>query len=181
MIFNFTSFPTLKTERLLLREASFNDIKTVFELRSNKEINKFVGTKRVENIEEATNFIALCDNLYKQQKRIFWLIEYQKKIIGSIVLHNISLDKNYAEIGYKLKTKNQQQGFMSETLEKVINFGFSEMKLKTIEAYTHKNNMASIALLMKNSFIFQPERKCEVYDFNRIYKLEQINAKTITQ
>lgn len=172
MGFLFNPFPKLKTERLLLREASFNDIKTVFELRSNKEINKFVGTKRVESLNEAKDFIIICDALYKQEKRIFWLIEYQKKVIGSIVFHNISLDNNYAEIGYKLKNENQQQGFMSEAIEKVINFGFSEMKLKTIEAYTHKNNIASIALLEKNKFIFQPERKCDVYDFNRIWKLE---------
>ena len=61
---------------------------------------------------------------------------------------------------------------MTKVLEKVIAFAEKSMKLKTLEAFTHKNNLASIALLMKLNFVLQPERKCETYDFNRIYKLD---------
>lgn len=171
MYFNFTTFPILKTERLLLRRASLEDIKDVFDLRSSKEINKFVGTKKVENHQEAKDFIKVCDELYQQKKRIFWLIKYQQEIIGSIVLHKISLDDNYAEIGYKLKLEFQQKGFMNEAIKSVLEFGFTKMNLKTIEAFTHKNNMASIALLKKHNFIFQSERKCNTFDFNKIFTL----------
>ncbi len=172
-VFKFKKFPELKTERLLLIEANSNHIKAVFDLRSSKEINKFVGTKRVENHQEAKNFIEVCNELYQQKKRVFWLIEYQQKIIGSIVLHNISLNIDYAEIGYKLKPEFQQKGFMSEAIKSVLEFGFSELKTKTIEAYTHKNNLPSITLLEKHNFVFQPERKCTTFDFNRIFKLER--------
>lgn len=175
MNFNFTGFPTLKTERLFLREANLKDTQAVFDLRSSKEINKYVGTKRVESLDEANHFIKVCADLYQQEKRIFWLIEYQNEIIGSIVLHQISLNNNYAEIGYKLEPEFQQKGFMSETFKAVLNFSFKEINLKTIEAFTHKNNMASIALLKKHNFVFQPERKCNTFEFNRIYKLEKNN------
>lgn len=177
----FNSFPNLKTERLLLRVSSFKDIKTIFELRSNKEINKFVGTKRVENLNETKDFVAQCNQLFKEKTRIFWLIQYNNEIIGSIVLHKISLTENYAEIGYKLKPKYQKKGLMSEAITAVIHFGFSKMDLKTIEAFTHKNNMASITLLNKFNFVFQPNRKCKVYNFNQIYKLEKFNIKTVKQ
>lgn len=172
MSFNFITFPTLKTERLLLKEANFNEVKAIFELRSSEEINKFVGTKRIKTENEAVNFLMICDKLYKERNRVFWLIHFNNKVIGSIVLHNISLENKYAEIGYKLKTAFQQKGFMSEAIKTVLNFGFQEMNLKTIEAFTHKNNIASKALLEKHNFIFQPERKCKTYDFNRIFKLE---------
>ena len=43
-------------------------------------------------------------------------------------------------------------GYMNEALAKVIAFGFNEMKLKTIEAYTHEHNEGSIRLLLKNNF-----------------------------
>ena len=170
--FSFETFPTLKTERLILRELTFSDVGVVFDLRSNKEINKFVGTKLVENNDEAKDFIIKCNDLYKVKNRVLWGIEYQKKIIGTIVLHNISLNEKYGEIGYKLKPEFQKKGIMSEALKKILNFGIEKMNLKIIEAYTHKNNISSIALLEKHNFIFQKERKCKVYDFNRIFKLK---------
>ncbi len=172
MNFKFVTFPTLKTERLLLREVNFNDIKAVFELRSSKEINKFVGTKRVQNQQEAKDFIKVCFDLYNKEKRVFWLIELEQQVIGSIVLHEISLTNSYAEIGYKLKPEFQKKGLISEAIKCVLGFGIHKMNLKTIEAYTHKNNIASIALLKKHNFVFQPKRKCTTFDFNRIFKLE---------
>jgi ribosomal-protein-alanine N-acetyltransferase len=47
------------------------------------------------------------------------------------------------------------------------------MKLKTIEAFTHKNNLPSITLLKKHNFIFQTERRDNGFDDNRIWKLEK--------
>ncbi|QTD37741.1 GNAT family N-acetyltransferase [Polaribacter batillariae] len=173
MKFNFKSFPELKTERLLLRKANFNDVKAVFDLRSCKEINKFVATKRVLSLNEAKSFIHTCDKLYNEENRIFWLIEYKNEVIGSLVLHRISLKDKYAEIGYKLKPAFQQKGFMSEVLEEILNFAFKKVNLKTIEAFTHKNNKASIALLEKYRFKFQPKKKDKSFKHNRIFKLEE--------
>jgi ribosomal-protein-alanine N-acetyltransferase len=172
MIYTFKEIPTLQSKRLVLREATQNDINSIFELRSSQEINKFVGTKRVESKKEAEDFIIVCKNLFLERKRIFWLIEFEKNIIGSVVLHNINLSLNYSEIGYKLKPEFQQKGFMNEALQLVLEFAKTTLKLNSIEAYTHKNNNASITLLKKFNFVFQPKRKCQTFNFNRIYKLE---------
>ena len=40
------------------------------------------------------------------------------------------------------------------------------MELKTIEAFTHKNNTASISLLEKQKFVFEPEIKDEGFENN---------------
>mgnify|MGYP001121934197 FL=1 len=177
MTFNFTRFPTLKSERVLLRPLTFKDTKAVFDLRSSKEINKFIGTKRIESLDESKDFIKVCHNLYEEKKRVFWLIEFNNEVIGSIVLHQISIHNNYAEIGYKLKPEYQHKGLMSEAFKAVLNFGFNNLNLKTIEAFTHKNNLASITLLKRYDFVFQKDRKCNTYDFNRIFKL--VNGSSI--
>jgi len=52
-----------------------------------------------------------------------------------------------------------------------LDFGFHSMKLKTIEAFTHKNNTASKALLEKHHFVFQPERYDDGFENNRIFRL----------
>ena len=170
--FNFTDFPNLKTERLSIRQASFDDIEAVFDLRSSEEINKFVETKRVRNFDEAKDFIQLCNELYKKKDRVFWLMEFENKVIGSIIYHRISLEKKYAEIGCKLRPEFYRKGLMSEALNVVLQFGFKEIGLKTIEAFTHKNNIPSIALLKKYNFIFQSKKRDENYKNNRIFKLD---------
>mgnify|MGYP001053400514 FL=1 len=172
MAFNFEKFPVLKTHRVTLRALNLEDAETLLALRSSEEINKFVITKRMQNLEEAKDFIQTCNALYKKEKRIFWVLTNQVEILGTIVLHRISLARKYAEIGYKLKTEKQQKGFMSEAMTAVLNFGIEQLNLKIIEAYTHKNNLRSIALLKKHHFVFQVHRKDPSFEHNRIFKRE---------
>jgi ribosomal-protein-alanine N-acetyltransferase len=61
---------------------------------------------------------------------------------------------------------------MSEAFDKILNFGFQNLDLKTIEAFTHKNNTASIALLQKQKFVLHPERREEGFENNRSYRLK---------
>ncbi|MDG1246178.1 MAG: GNAT family N-acetyltransferase [Polaribacter sp.] len=172
MAFNFETFPVLKTHRVTLRALNLEDAETLLALRSSEEINKFVITKRMQNLEEAKDFIQTCNALYKKEKRIFWVLTNQVEILGTVVLHRISLARKYAEIGYKLKTEKQQKGFMSEAMTAVLNFGIEQLNLKIIEAYTHKNNLRSIALLKKHHFVFQVHRKDPSFEHNRIFKRE---------
>ena len=61
---------------------------------------------------------------------------------------------------------------MSEAMTAVLNFGIEQLNLKIIEAYTHKNNLRSIALLKKHHFVFQVHRKDPSFEHNRIFKRE---------
>lgn len=170
--FSFTAFPELTTERLILRQLTFDDVKPIFRLRSNKEINELITRETPKNLNEAEAFIDRCLNEFVNENRIFWGLELKSsnQLIGSIVLHKIDLKNNYAEVGYELNPDYQDQGYMSEAMKTVLDFGIMSMNLKTIEAYTHHNNAASIALLEKFLFVLQPERKDEEIKDNRIYK-----------
>ena len=172
MSFYFSTFPILNTQRLTLRELSFKDIEVIYKLRSSKEVNKLITRETPKNLEDAQAFIKTCHQEFKNENRIFWAIELNEKLVGTIVFHKIDLKVKYAEIGYELNPKFQQKGIMSEAMKTVLEFGIDKMKLKTIEAFTHKNNTASIALLEKHLFIFQPKRVCEIVEDNRIWKLE---------
>ncbi len=39
---NFSHFPTLESERLMLRRADFNDVNEIFEMRSDPEMMKYI-------------------------------------------------------------------------------------------------------------------------------------------
>ncbi|MCH3884803.1 GNAT family N-acetyltransferase [Tenacibaculum aquimarinum] len=173
MSFNFSSFPVLKTERLILRQSNLDDAATFLELRSNSIINTYIEREIPTKISQAEDFINKITQEEIDEKSITWLITLKENntAIGSICIWNINHDNKYGEVGYSLLPEFFKKGFMSEAMETVLNFGFTKMNLKTIEAYTHKNNIASITLLEKYNFVFQPERKDDDVEDNRIYKI----------
>jgi [ribosomal protein S5]-alanine N-acetyltransferase len=44
---NFTPFPNLATERLVLRKLTIKDAKEIMLLRSNEQVNKFKGQNQL--------------------------------------------------------------------------------------------------------------------------------------
>lgn len=171
--FSFIDFPELTTERLTLRQLSFDDKKAIFRLRSNRDVNQFIERDTPKNLNQAEGFIQTCLDEFENKNRVFWAIisDDYNQLIGTIVFHNINLEDNYAEIGYEMNPDYQDEGYMTEAMESVLEFGKNSMELKTIEAFTHHNNSASIALLEKYNFELQSERKDENVEDNRIYSL----------
>ena len=174
MNFDFTNFPVIQTERLTLRELNLNDTKAIFRLRTKKEVVEFIDRKTLNNFSETRAFIERISKLTSNNKGVFWVIESKSnsQVIGTIGLRNFEDEEDYAEIGYELEPSYQQKGFMSEAFNVVVEYGFKQMELKTIEAFTHKNNRASIALLEKQKFVFEPEIKDEGFENNISYRIK---------
>ena len=174
MDFDFTPLPVLETERLTLRELNLNDAKAIFGLRTNKEVNEFIDRRTPRNLSETRAFIDRISELTASNKGIFWVIQSNSnhQLVGTIGLRNFEDEEDYAEIGYELDPSYQQKGFMNEAFEVVLEYGFKQMELQTIEAFTHKENEASIALLEKQKFVFEPEIKDEGFENNISYRIK---------
>lgn len=173
--FNFNLFPELITERLILIQPNSKDSKAIYLLRSNKKINELISRKIPQSISETTKFIAELNKRFKDKKNIFWVIvsKEHNQIIGTIGYQNFNNNFSYAEIGYELHSDNHKKGYMNESCKAVLNFGLYLMNLETIEAFTHKDNETSKALLKKHQFVFQVERREDGFENNRIFKLKK--------
>ena len=169
-----TNFPEISTERLILRQLSLNDRRDIFKLRSNKEVNRLITRESPKNLNGADAFIQSCLDGFENQNRVFWAIQFKEdnQIIGSIVFDKINSENSYTEIGYELNPDYHQEGIMTEAMKPVLEFGKSTMNLKTIEAYTHQNNTASIALLEKYAFILDADKKDESSEDTNIFRLD---------
>ena len=146
---NFTPFPVLKTERLTLRRLRSSDDNEIFALRSNDIVNKYLGRKRSASIDDAKNFILTINENIQRNDSIYWAIAWNgtDKLIGTICLFEFSEDQLKAEIGYELLPHFQGKGIAQEAASKVIHFGFQQVGLAAIEAYTHSQNQSSTRLL----------------------------------
>ena len=151
---NFTPFPILTTERLTLRQLSVDDQQNIFALRSDKEINKYLGRQPSKTIEDAIDFINKINDNITKNNSIYWAITLTKTktFVGTICLFDFSNENNSCEIGYELMTNFQGQGIMKEAAEKVIDYAFNTIKVQKLEAIFHRDNQRSINLLEKLSF-----------------------------
>jgi len=160
-----------------MRRLTKADSKALFYLRNNLIINKYIKRSPPKTIEQAFAFITKVNVEFTNKKNIFWGIECKQtnKLIGSVCLWRISKDTTYAELGYELHPDFHNKAFMTEILQKVIHFAFYTTPLKTIEAFTHKDNKSSIALLNKLKFVFLKDKKDEGFMYNNIYQLNTDN------
>jgi len=172
MAFNFTPFPVLETEKLTLRALELNDAKAIFGLRTNKEVNTFITRTMLNNLSETRAFIDSISNSIVNNTGVFWVLESKDtaELLGTVGLRNFEIEEDYAEIGYDMHPDFQENGYMSEAFEVILDFSAKQMDLKFLEAFTHKDNNASTALLEKYNFKLQPNRKDANVEENHIYR-----------
>jgi len=152
---SFTPLPILKTERLTLRQLLITDEQEIFILRSDSEINKYLDRQVSNSIDDARSFINKINENINNNNSPYWAITLSERnvLVGTICLFGFSDQNDKCEIGYELLTTFQKQGIMREALEKVIDYAFTTIKVKKIEAFLHRDNQSSIKLLEKFSFI----------------------------
>lgn len=177
----FKPFPEIKSKRLFLRKIQESDSEAILFLRSDKTVNKFIErpeNRKTKNITDAIKFIKELDDNIETNKSIAWGITLKKdpKIIGTICLWNFYENNKTAEVGYDLDPEFQNKGIMSETLKMIIDFGFEELKLDKIEAFTHSDNENSKKLLEKNGFHLAENRKDLDNNSNSIFEIENANS-----
>ena len=125
---NFSPFPNLKTDRLILRRLTIEDENEIFFLRSDENINRYVDRPKPNSLEDARNHIDKLNNGIDNNEFIFWGITLLNNpaIIGTICLWNISKEKYTAEVGFDLMPHFQGKGIMKEAFSEVIRHGFQK-------------------------------------------------------
>lgn len=160
----FSPFPELISEKLFLRNIQESDCNAILFLRSDKTINKFIQRpehRKIKNKSDALKSIKELNENILNNKSIAWgiTLKNDRHIIGTICLWNFSQNNRIGEVGYDLIPEFQGIGIMSEALKMIIAFGFNEIKLEKIKAYTHRENESSKRLLERNGFHLMKNKK----------------------
>jgi len=152
---NFTPFPVLTTERLVLRPPETDDVNEIFFLRSDPRVMKYIGREPCRSAEEAVEHIEMLAGRTAENVGITWAITLKgdDRLIGTIAHWRMEKENYRAEIGYVLHPDHQGKGIMHEAMGAVIAYGFNVMGLHSIEANTHTENAASQNVLLKNGFV----------------------------
>lgn len=158
----------------MLRRLVPEDRKALFILRNDEQVNRYINRTRTTSETEAMAFIEKIWNNGDRGPDVFWgiCLNTQPDLIGTICLWNFSDDRKLAELGYELFPAFQDRGLMSEAVKAVLDYGFKDLALTSIEANTHRANMRSKKMLAKFQFRYLPDKKDPDSDNIEVYSLQ---------
>lgn len=144
-----TSF---ETSRLILRELRDSDDLSLFELDSDPVVHQYLGGKPVTSIEQCRNVIAMIRDQYRQHGIGRWavILKETREFTGWCGLKlekNVNGRDRFYDLGYRFMPKFWGMGYATESAKAWTDFGFRELNLEKICAYTSQGNLASQRVL----------------------------------
>lgn len=141
---------TLKTDRLIMRQWRDEDYAPFATMLADPNVMRYFPRplSRKESDERVDVFRALID----KNSWGLWALEVQEtgEFIGFTGLHHVEPELPFApavEIGWRLGTNAWGKGYASEAAAEAFRFGFEELSLPEIAAYTAVDNMRSKAVM----------------------------------
>lgn len=152
---NFSPFPIIETDRLLFRRVSELDVNEILELRSNPETMRYIPRPLLKNTDDALAHYKMIDDAIENNTGINWAVTLKgnPKLLGIIGFYRIQPENYRAEIGYMILPEFQGKGIVTESIRRLVQYAFEEMKLHSVEAVIDPDNMASERVLQKCNFV----------------------------
>lgn len=157
-------FPTIKTERFLLRQFVDSDLANVYKGLSDPKIIKYYGVS-YNTLEETKAQMKFFADLEKEKTGIWWAIcsLNNKTFYGAGGLNSLNKEHKKAEIGFWLLTAFWGKGIMTEVMPLICNYGFKNMDLHRIEGFVETDNVNCKNAMKKLDFIHEGTmRDCEI-------------------
>jgi [ribosomal protein S5]-alanine N-acetyltransferase len=144
-------YPTLESERMVLRVLTLDNAEEVFNHFSDSDVTRFMDIDPCKDIKEAEEMIRF----HIEDLGCRWGM-YDKnngKFMGTLGFHYLRHKEDFiAEVGYDLSKEFWGKGFMTEAMKELILFGFTQMGLDIIDATVELDNERSIHLLKNLGF-----------------------------
>jgi len=146
-------FPTLKTDRLLLRQFTDEDLQNVFTGLSHPEIIKYYGVS-YSTLDATREQMKFFSDLEKNETGIWWAVcSLDNQIFyGAGGLNGLNKIHKKAEIGFWLLTEFWAQGIMTETMPIICKYGFEHLGLHRIEGFVESENKLCKKAMSKLGF-----------------------------
>jgi RimJ/RimL family protein N-acetyltransferase len=171
---SMSNTPEIKTERLILRRFTENDVEAFFNIINDKEVNTYLTLFPFETIEDAKNYLQeKYLNTYGEQVGFRYAIclKFDNILIGYV---HVSDDDSY-DLSYGLKKEYWRKGIMTEACKAVVE-QIKKSGIPYITATHDDNNprsggvMKKIGMIYRYSYEEQWQPKDKLVTF-RMYQL----------
>ena len=156
---------TIETSRLILRRAILEDAEPMFlNWASDPEVTKYLTWPTYEKVETAYQILDLWASEYEKPNYYQWMIVPKElgEPIGSISVVRQNDRVEEAEIGYCIGSRWWHRGIMTEALNAVIDYLFTEVGMNRVAARHDPNNPHSGGVMRKCGMKYEgTHRACD--------------------
>jgi len=143
-------------KNLSLSLLSMQHSESLFELTdSNREFLRpwFPWVDFTVQQKDTEKFINDQEKLYRDNKAVQVVLEYETNIIGMIDYHEVDLSNEVGHIGYWLAEEFNGNGFMTSAVKEMVSMGFNDFALNRIEIQCAIENVKSRAIPERLGFV----------------------------
>lgn len=142
----------LETERCVVRETTGEDAPEIAELYD-AYARRFLEPPAEEETERR-NLESYREKIYAFYGYGMWSVLEKEtgRLIGRMGYEPYERGREAVSFGYLLHPSVRGKGIAGEAAKSILEYGKTCLGLKTVEAYTHAENTASIQLLAKTGF-----------------------------
>ncbi|UAB68758.1 GNAT family N-acetyltransferase [Vibrio sp. SCSIO 43132] len=145
----------IETERLILRALSENDAQDLYDIFSDHQVMKYWNCAPWDGLDVATQFIKTSRESMNNNKELTLGIYLKDSgnLLGKIMLFNLEQESRRAEIGFGISRNFWGKGVVFEAASVLIEYAFSTLELRRIEAEIDPLNVASGNALERLGFV----------------------------
>jgi [ribosomal protein S5]-alanine N-acetyltransferase len=147
-------FPTLETERLVLRQIVPTDAEDLYRIFADHESMRYWSCRPFCSIKQAEKLIEGMARAFLEESGIHWAITLrnENRLIGKCGYNEWRKLHRRGDISYIVDRRQWGKGLVSEALRAMLQYGFDQMDLHSIEAGVTPGNDASTRMLQKLGF-----------------------------
>lgn len=149
-------FPTLHTQRLVLREIVPADAPALLAVHGDAESMRWFGSDPLPDLAAAEALVETFAGWRRQPNPgTRWGIAWREdadRLLGSCGLWSWNRAWRRCTTGYELHPSVRGQGLMDEALRAILAQGFGAMGLNRVEALVHPENAPSLRVLQRLGF-----------------------------
>lgn len=148
----------IKTPRLILRRFTPQDADSIYDnWASDEGVTRHLSWAPHQNREITRSVLSIWLEQYADPTYYHWGIALRAggEVIGSVNFTDIHEKALRTSVGYCIGRRYWGQGFMTEALRAVIDFGFSKVGFARIQAYHDLGNAASGRVMQKAGMLYE--------------------------
>lgn len=145
---------TIKTPRLILRRFTLDDAQMMYDNWAKDErVTKYLTWEAHACVEVTVGILKEWVEKYKNDDYYHWAIEFEGEPVGAIGVVEISDKHSRGVIGYCIGYDYWNKGIVTEALQAVIDYMYSQVNMNKLSAYHDVENIGSGKVMEKCGMI----------------------------
>jgi len=155
------SFEHFNSKRLVIRRFVSGDAEALASYRSDPEVARYQYWDCPCPLREAKELIENLHHLAPGMPGTWFqfavTLRSSSTLIGDVALHTSEADGRQAELGFTLAAAHQGQGYATEAVRAVVQYGFAKLAMHRVFSRTDVRNLRAQYILARLGFRLEGE------------------------